>query len=109
MLGANFDDSSLGVLTERPGALTNDFFVNLLDMGTTWHPTSDDQELFEGKSRDSGTTRWTASRVDLVFGSNSQLRALAEVYGSDDAAEKFVADFIAAWTKVMELDRFDLS
>ncbi|MEI2728819.1 MAG: peroxidase family protein [Candidatus Nanopelagicales bacterium] len=108
VLGANFDDSSLGVLTERPGALTNDFFVNLLDMGTTWHPTSDDQELFEGKSRDSGATRWTASRVDLVFGSNSQLRALAEVYGSDDAAEKFVADFIAAWTKVMELDRFDL-
>ena len=109
VLGANFEHSNLGVLTERPGSLTNDFFVNLLDMGTTWQPTSEDEETFEGQNRGSGAARWTASRVDLLFGSNSQLRALAEVYASDDAGEKFVADFIAAWTKVMELDRFDVA
>ena len=107
-LNANHDRSAVGVLTNRPGTLTNDFFVNLLDMGTVWEPTSDTNELFQGRDRNSGEVRWTGSRVDLVFGSNSQLRALAEVYGSDDAKEKFVADFVAAWNKVMEADRFDL-
>ena len=107
-LNANHDRSAVGVLTNRPGTLTNDFFVNLLDMGTVWEPTSDTNELFQGRDRDSGEVRWTGSRVDLVFGSNSQLRALAEVYGCDDAKEKFVADFVAAWNKVMEADRFDL-
>jgi catalase-peroxidase len=107
-LGANTDGSPDGVLTDRPGVLTNDFFVNLLDMATTWQPTGPDETAFIGRDRTSGTPRWTASRVDLVFGSHSQLRALAEVYGSRDADEKFVRDFVAAWTKVMELDRFDL-
>ncbi|MDE3721343.1 catalase/peroxidase HPI [Nocardiopsis sp. N85] len=109
-LGANYDGSGVGVLTDRPGALTNDFFVNLLDLGTTWTPTgetSETSQTFEAKD-ESGAVKWTGSRVDLVFGSNSELRALAEVYASDDAKEKFVADFVAAWTKVMELDRFDL-
>ena len=109
VLGANHDGSDLGVLTSRKGTLTNDFFVNLLDMGTTWQPTSEAEETFEGRDRSTGETRWTASRVDLVFGSNSQLRAIAEVYASDDAQEKFVRDFVAAWDKVMTLDRFDLT
>jgi catalase-peroxidase len=108
VLGANHQRSSLGVLTETPGSLTNDFFVNLLDLGTTWQPTSADGETFEGRDG-TGAVKWTGSRVDLVFGSNSELRALAEVYASDDAKEKFVRDFVAAWDKVMNLDRFDLS
>jgi catalase-peroxidase len=108
VLGANAGHSAHGVFTQRPGALTNDFFVNLLDMGTAWKPTSEAAELFEGSERASGKLQWTATRVDLVFGSNSQLRALAEVYGSTDAQKKFVDDFVAAWTKVMNLDRFDL-
>jgi catalase-peroxidase len=108
VLGTNFQQSALGVFTEKPGALTNDFFVNLLDMGTQWSPASDDGETFEGRDRATGELKWTGSRVDLVFGSNSELRALAEVYASDDAQEKFVRDFVAAWDKVMNLDRFDL-
>ena len=108
VLGANYDGSPRGVLTNRPGELTNDFFVNLLDMATEWASTSDDESMFEGKDRATGEVRWIATRADLVFGSNSQLRALAEVFGSSDATEDFVAHFIAAWTKVMELDRFDL-
>jgi catalase-peroxidase len=109
VLGANYQQSPLGVLTATPGSLTNDFFVNLLDMGTTWQATSQDANTFEGRDAGTGEVRWTGSRVDLVFGSNSELRALAEVYASDDAKEKFVADFIAAWDKVMNLDRFDLA
>ena len=109
VLNANYDRSELGVFTKRPEALTNDFFVNLLDMDTTWQPTSDAEETFEGRDRATGELKWTGSRVDLVFGSNSQLRALAEVYASDDAQEKFVRDFVAAWDKVMNLDRFDLA
>src|SRR5579864_4094111 len=106
VLGANYDKSRLGVFTDSQGSLTNDFFVNLLDMGTTWQPVSEDANVFEG--RDSGgAVKWTGTRVDLIFGSNSELRALAEVYASDDAKEKFVADFVAAWTKVMNLDRYD--
>jgi catalase-peroxidase len=108
VLNANWDRSELGVLTERPESLTNDFFVNLLDMGTTWEPTSEAEETFDGRDRLTGELKWTGSRVDLVFGSNSQLRAVAEVYACDDAHEKFVHDFIAAWDKVMNLDRFDL-
>ncbi|WNI33518.1 catalase/peroxidase HPI [Streptomyces sp. ITFR-6] len=107
VLGANYQQSSLGVLTETPGVLTNDFFVNLLDLGTTWKPTSEDATAFEGRDA-SGKVKWTGSRADLVFGSNSELRAVAEVYASDDAKEKFVKDFVAAWDKVMNLDRFDL-
>ncbi|WP_084541092.1 catalase/peroxidase HPI [Nocardioides alkalitolerans] len=107
VLGANYDGSSLGVLTDAPGTLTNDFFVNLLDLGTEWHAVDDREETFEARD-DAGEVRWTGSRADLVFGSNSELRAVAEVYASDDAKEKFVHDFVAAWTKVMELDRFDL-
>ena len=109
VLGANVGQSPHGVLTERPGVLTNDFFVHLLDMGTVWRPTSESGEIFEGRDRVTGRPRWTGTRVDLVFGSNSQLRALAEVYAQDDAAGKFVRDFVAAWTKVMNLDRFDLT
>jgi catalase-peroxidase len=108
VLGANFGQSPLGVFTSTPGSLTNDFFVNLLDMGTEWRATSEDAETFEGRDRATGEVKWTGSRVDLVFGSNSELRALAEVYASDDAKEKFVRDFVAAWDKVMNLDRFDL-
>ncbi|MFF5262293.1 catalase/peroxidase HPI [Actinomadura viridis] len=108
VLGANYKKSSLGVLTDTPGALTNDFFVNLLDLGTTWRPVSEDAETFEGSDA-SGEVRWTGSRVDLLFGSNSELRALAEVYASDDAREKFVNEFVAAWDKVMNLDRFELA
>jgi catalase-peroxidase len=108
VLGANYDGSKLGVFTTTPGSLTNDFFVNLLDMGTTWEPTSQDATTFEGRDSATGEVKWTGSRADLIFGSNSELRALAEVYASDDAKEKFVNDFVAAWTKVMNLDRFDL-
>jgi catalase-peroxidase len=108
VLGANYQQSPLGVFTTTPGALTNDFFANLLDMGTTWQPTSADANTFEGLDAATGKVKWTGSRVDLVFGSNSELRALAEVYASDDAKEKFVKDFVAAWDKVMNLDRFDL-
>jgi catalase-peroxidase len=108
VLQANHDHSELGVFTTQPGSLTNDFFVNLLDMGTVWTATTPDEETFEGRDRATGALRWTASRADLVFGSNSQLRALAEVYGSDVARHKFVRDFIDAWDKVMNLDRFDL-
>ncbi|MFD0003945.1 catalase/peroxidase HPI [Streptomyces sp. NPDC127178] len=107
VLGANQGQSSHGVFTDTPGVLTNDFFVNLLDLGTTWKSTSGDQTTFEGRDA-SGAVKWTGTRADLVFGSNSELRALAEVYASDDAKEKFVNDFVAAWAKVMDLDRFDL-
>ena len=109
VLNANFEGAGNGVFTSTPGTLTNDFFVNLLDMNTEWKPVSEDRDLFEGFDRASGEKRWTATRVDLIFGSNSQLRALAEVYGSADAGEKFVQDFAAAWSKVMDLDRFDLA
>ncbi|MEU4191394.1 catalase/peroxidase HPI [Kribbella sp. NPDC026611] len=106
VLGTNYDGSRTGVLTDNPGTLTNDFFVNLLDLGTEWHATDDSQETFEGSV--DGKVKWTGTRADLVFGSNSELRAVAEVYASDDAQQKFVTDFVAAWHKVMELDRFDL-
>jgi len=106
-LGANVGQSKHGIFTQRPGTLTNDFFVNLLDMGTEWKAVSDAKDLFEGRDRKTGAVRWTATRVDLVFGSNSQLRALAEVYACEDSKEKFVKDFVAAWSKVMNLDRFE--
>ncbi|MCT9929870.1 catalase/peroxidase HPI [Planotetraspora sp. A-T 1434] len=108
VLGANYQQSPLGVFTTTPGSLTNDFFVNLLDLGTTWKATSEDANTFEGRDAATSEVKWTGSRADLVFGSNSELRALAEVYASDDAKEKFVNDFVAAWDKVMNLDRFDL-
>ncbi|MEW6555569.1 MAG: catalase/peroxidase HPI [Actinomycetota bacterium] len=108
-LNANFGGSQHGVFTARPETLTNDFFVNLLDMGTEWKATSEDEELFEGRDRASGELKWTGTRVDLIFGSNSQLRAIAEVYACEDSGEKFVRDFVAAWDKVMNLDRFDLA
>ena len=108
VLGANAGGLPHGVLTKRPGQLTNDFFVNLLDMGTAWKPVSETRDVFEGRDRATGELRWTATRVDLVFGSDSQLRALAEVYAQDGAAKKFARDFVAAWGKVMNLDRFDL-
>ena len=109
MLNTNHGQTKHGVFTDRPESLTNDFFVNLLDMGTEWKATSKDEDLFEGTDRKTGKAKWTGTRVDLVFGSNSELRALAEVYGSSDAQEKFVNDFVAAWNKVMNLDRFDLA
>jgi catalase-peroxidase len=109
VLGANAGSSKHGVFTKKPGTLTNDFFRNLLDMGTEWKATSDAKDEFEGRDRKTGEVKWTATRVDLVFGSNAQLRAVAEVYGSSDAQEKFVHDFVAAWTKVMNLDRFDVA
>jgi catalase-peroxidase len=109
VLNANFGKSRHGVFTKRPETLTNDFFVNLLDMSTTWKATSEDEDVFEGRDRISGELKWIGTRVDLIFGSNSQLRALAEVYGSADAHKKFVQDFVTAWTKVMNLDRFDLA
>jgi catalase-peroxidase len=109
VLKTNFGGSQHGVFTRRPEALTNDFFVNLLDMGTTWKATAEGDDVFEGRDRKTGKAKWTGTRVDLIFGSNSQLRALAEVYGSADAQKKFVQDFVAAWTKVMNLDRFDLA
>jgi catalase-peroxidase len=108
-LNANVGQSQVGVLTDRPGMLTNDFFVNLLDMGTEWKASAAAENVFEGRDRDTGKVKWTASAVDLVFGSNSQLRAVSEVYACDDAKEKFVQDFVAAWDKVMNLDRFDLT
>jgi catalase-peroxidase len=108
VLGANVGGSKHGVFTKELEALSNDFFVNLLDMATEWKPTSDAQDAFEGRDRQTGEPKWTATRVDLVFGSNAQLRALAEVYGSSDGQEKLVEDFVAAWTKVMNLDRFDV-
>jgi catalase-peroxidase len=109
VLKANVQQSELGVFTTRPETLTNDFFVNLLDMGTEWSATSPAEDIFEGRSRETGELKWVASRADLVFGSNSQLRAIAELYASSDAQQKFVNDFISAWTKVMNLDRFDLN
>jgi catalase-peroxidase len=109
VLNVNFGQSRHGVFTKRPGTLTNDFFVNLLDMGTTWKAVSKAEDVFEGRDRATGELKWTGARVDLVFGSNSQLRALAEVYACDDSQEKFVRDFVAAWNKVMNADRFDLA
>ena len=106
-MGANYGQSLHGVLTDTQETLTNDFFVNLLDMNTEWKPT-DDANVFIGADRKTGEQRWTATRVDLIFGSNSQLRAIAEVYACDDAKDKFLSDFIAAWNKVMDADQFDL-
>jgi catalase-peroxidase len=108
MLGTNVGGAKHGVFTSKPETLSNDFFVNLLDMGTEWKPAASAEGVFEGRNRKTGKVRWTGTRVDLVFGSNSQLRAIAEVYASADAKEKFVQDFVAAWDKVMNLDRFDL-
>ena len=108
VMGTNFDNSQHGVFTNRPGALTNDFFANLLDMSTTWKAVSEDQEVFEGRDRSSGNLKWTGTRADLIFGSNSELRALSEVYASSDGEKKFINDFVSAWVKVMNLDRFDL-
>jgi len=108
-LNANFGQSKHGVFTDRPGTLTNDFFVNLLDMKTKWQPSSASEGVYEGRDRATDQVKWTATRVDLVFGSNSQLRAIAEVYACNDAKEAFVKDFAAAWTKVMNLDRYDLA
>jgi catalase-peroxidase len=108
-MNANVGQSQQGVFTQRPGALTNDFFANLLDLGTEWKPVSDADDVFEGRDRKTGKVRWTDTRVDLIFGSNSQLRALAEVYASDDSQEAFVRDFVAAWNKVMNADRFEVS
>jgi catalase-peroxidase len=108
-LNANYNNSQYGILTNSPETLSNDFFVNLLDMSTVWKATSETQEEFEGRNRSTGNVTWTATRVDLIFGSNSELRAIAEVYASADAKEKFVKDFVAAWCKVMNLDRFDLA
>ena len=107
VLNANFGQSQHGVFTKRPEALTNDFFVNLLDMSTTWKAASEADDVFEGSDRESGELKWTGTRVDLIFGSNSQLRAIAEVYGCEDSQEKFLHDFVAVWNKVMNLDRFD--
>ena len=109
VLGANTGGSKDGVFTKTPGALTNDFFVNLLDMNVQWKPTSDAKDRYEGRDRKTGALKWTATRADLVFGSNALLRAVAEVYGSSDAKQKFADDFAKAWTKVMNLDRFDLA
>jgi catalase-peroxidase len=109
VLNANVGQSRHGVFTQQPETLTNDFFTNLLDMSTIWKPTSADQDVFEGRDRKTGTLKWTGTRVDLVFGSNSVLRAVAEVYGCEDSKQRFVHDFVAAWNKVMNLDRFDLA
>jgi catalase-peroxidase len=109
VLDANFGQSQHGVFTKQPETLSNDFFVNLLDMSTAWKASSEDEDIFEGRDRVTGELKWTGSRVDLIFGSNSQLRALAEVYGSADSQEKFLSDFVAVWNKVMNLDRFDLA
>lgn len=109
VLNTNFEQSPHGVFTQRPETLTNDFFMNLLDMGTEWKPSSENEDLYEGRDRKNGELKWTGTRVDLIFGSNSQLRALAEVYGCEDSQEKFLNDFVAAWDKVMNLDRFDLA
>ncbi|MBC7556092.1 MAG: catalase-peroxidase, partial [Chryseobacterium sp.] len=107
-LNTNVDHSNNGIFTQNPESLTNDYFVNLLDMSTTWKSTSDDQQLFEGSNRKTGELKWTGTRVDLILGSNSELRAIAEVYGCNDSKEKFVTDFVAVWTKVMNLGRYDL-
>ncbi len=107
VLGANAEQSKHGVFTKKADTLSNDFFVNLLDMSTEWKPISDTRDVFEGRDRKTGELRWTGTRADLVFGSNAQLRAIAEVYGASDAQLKFAQDFIAAWTKVMNLDRYD--
>jgi catalase-peroxidase len=109
VLNFNVGGTRHGVFTKRPEILSNDFFVNLLDMNTTWKPAAEGDDLFEGRDRANGELKWTATRVDLIFGSNSQLRALAEVYGCQDSQEKFLHDFVAAWNKVMNLDRFDLA
>jgi catalase-peroxidase len=109
VLNANFGQSQHGVFTQRPETLTNDFFVNLLDMRTEWKASAEDEDVFEGRDRTSGELKWTGTRVDLIFGSNSQLRAVAEVYGCEDSQDMFVHDFVAAWDKVMNLDRFDLA
>jgi catalase-peroxidase len=109
VLNTNVEQTPHGVFTKRPEALTNDFFVNLLDIGTEWKAVTPDADLFDGVDRKTGAKKWTATRVDLVFGSNSQLRAVAEVYGSADAEKKFVTDFVAAWARVMNLDRFELA
>ena len=109
VLNANFGQSQQGVFTKRPETLTNDFFVNLLDMSTTWKATSEDEDVFKGLDRATGELKWMGTAVDLVFGSNSQLRAIAEVYGFEDSQERFLHDFVAAWSKVMNLDRFDLA
>jgi len=109
VLNINFGQSKHGVFTQNPGALTNEFFVNLLDMRTVWTPISQDKDVFEGRDRKTGELKWTGTRVDLIFGSNSQLRAVAEVYACKDSEEKFLQDFVAAWNKVMNLDRFDLA
>ena len=108
VLNANYNNSKDGVFTEREECLTNDFFINLLDMDTVWKPTSEDSDRFEGRDRETDKLKWTASRVDLIFGSNSQLRAIAEVYACDNNKEKFLSDFISAWNKVMNADRFDV-
>ena len=108
VLGTNYDGSNHGVFTHNIGSLTNDFFKNVLDLETTWSATSDDQNLFEGRDRKTGVIKFTGTRADLIFGSNTELRAVCEVYGADDGNEKFINDFISAWTKVMNLDRFDL-
>ena len=109
VLGVNHGQTRHGVFTKEPGKLTNDFFVNVLDMSAEWKAVSKDQDVFEGRDRKTGEVKWAGTRVDLVFGSNAQLRALAEVYAQDDAKEKFVRDFVAAWNKVMNADRFDLA
>jgi catalase-peroxidase len=108
-LSANYGQTKHGVFTNRPEVLTNDFFVNLLDMGTEWKASADDADVFEGRDRATGEVKWTGTRIDLIFGANSQLRALAEVYGCEDSQEKFVTDFVAAWAKVMDLDRFEVA
>ena len=108
VLNTNYDKSSHGVFTKKNETLTNDFFINLLDMNTTWKEVDQNEELFKGRERKTNKVKWTASRVDLIFGSNSQLRALAEVYACEDSKSKFISDFVSAWTKVMNLDRFDL-
>jgi catalase-peroxidase len=108
VLGANHGGAGHGVFTDRPGTLTNDFFVNLLDMRIEWKASPEEENVYEGRDRSTGDVRWTATAVDLVFGAHSQLRALAEVYASDDAGDTFVRDFVAAWVKVMDLDRYDV-
>jgi catalase-peroxidase len=109
VLGANFDGSKHGVFTDKAGVLTNDFFTNLLDIDTTWKATDDSEQTFEGTDRATGQVKWTGTRIDLIFGSHAELRSYAEVYGSSDSQAKFVNDFVAAWDKVMNLDRFDLA
>jgi len=108
VLNTNFDKSKNGVFTKKPETLTNDFFVNLLDMGTTWKEVSKDEDLFEGRDRKTNKLKWIGTRADLIFGSNSQLRAIAEVYACEDSETKFIGDFISTWVKVMNLDRFDI-